>query len=213
MKKVKALFVFIILIIVISFYFIAYAAVNFYRGYTSQNIIVDEQSVCKSITNTGNKDVFIPTKTSNEWSLFRQNKPAYITLGDCYYCSQNSQTYSDQTTCNSACLETANCTQNCSTTTNIFDVYSNDVSQCASCSKGSSYDEDIWNICGGQGYEWIASNVFNCNDASGDYCSNGIVATCRSYSTTCTYSCPLSGGSACSGSPQTCTSGQSCTVK
>lgn len=65
-------------------YLVVYAATS-YRSDPNSTITVNEQGTCKSITqgNSG-KSYFIPTNTSNEWSLFRQNKPSDVSLGECY---------------------------------------------------------------------------------------------------------------------------------
>lgn len=54
-----------------------------YRVGTGQTIRVDEQGVCQEIMNSGSQNLFIPTNTLNEWLLFRQNKPSYISLSEC----------------------------------------------------------------------------------------------------------------------------------
>lgn len=62
---------------------------QYYRISVSQTQLVNEQGVCQKVTNNGNQDIFIPTNTSNEWSLFRQNKPSYISLAECYLINNN----------------------------------------------------------------------------------------------------------------------------
>lgn len=42
-----------------------------------------EHGVCKTYASSTSTGVFVPTKTLNEWALFRTNKPSHITLNDC----------------------------------------------------------------------------------------------------------------------------------
>jgi len=44
---------------------------------------IDKHGECRIVINNGDKDVFVPAKTVNEWLEFRVNKPAAITLEDC----------------------------------------------------------------------------------------------------------------------------------
>lgn len=77
-----------------------YAANQFRQGYKSviwtSNVYlhtgtvsfnsnqIEEHGDCKIVTqNTCSKDVFIPTKTSPEWTAFKNNHPACIQLADC----------------------------------------------------------------------------------------------------------------------------------
>jgi len=56
---------------------------NSYRVNAGQTVTIDEPDLCQKVTNSGSKDIFIPTATANEWSAFRANKPADITLSSC----------------------------------------------------------------------------------------------------------------------------------
>lgn len=58
-------------------------AANFYRVNAGQSVWIFEHSVGRLVQNTGTKDVFVPTRTSGEWSTFIANKPAYILLTAC----------------------------------------------------------------------------------------------------------------------------------
>ena len=43
-----------------------------------------EHDICQRISvNSCDKDVFIPTKTTGEWTTFITNTPSCVTLGDC----------------------------------------------------------------------------------------------------------------------------------
>ncbi len=55
------------------------------------------------MTNSGSSDVFIPTNTSNEWSLFRLNKPAYVSLAGCIVIVGNNMDNVSPGTCNGHC--------------------------------------------------------------------------------------------------------------
>jgi len=49
----------------------------------SQTKQIDCRGVCKKVTNSCSKGIFVPTKTSNEWADFRSNRPACISLSSC----------------------------------------------------------------------------------------------------------------------------------
>jgi len=58
--------------------------VRTYTGSSSFNSdTIEEWGECKTVTNTCNYDIFIPTKTSPEWAAFKAHHPACITLWDC----------------------------------------------------------------------------------------------------------------------------------
>ncbi|MFA6158323.1 MAG: hypothetical protein WC763_01730 [Candidatus Paceibacterota bacterium] len=57
---------------------IALAATSYQVTKTGGNLTVNEFSVCKKVINNNSKDIFVPTKTSNEWSLFRNNAPNVV---------------------------------------------------------------------------------------------------------------------------------------
>ena len=44
---------------------------------------IEEHGICKTITSTDTKLLFVPTKTATERSTFITNKPSHITLGTC----------------------------------------------------------------------------------------------------------------------------------
>lgn len=59
-------------------------AAQSYRVNAGQsNVQINEHGVCKKVTNTGAKDVFIPTNTSAEWSGFLAHLPSSVTVGSC----------------------------------------------------------------------------------------------------------------------------------
>jgi hypothetical protein len=51
-----------------------------YRVNVSQTVAINEHSENFNVTNSCAKDIMVPTKTSNEWLNFRNNKPSCISL-------------------------------------------------------------------------------------------------------------------------------------
>lgn len=181
---------------IVLFAVIVYAAVDSYRINKTVSTIINEQGSCKSvINNSATNDYFIPTKTLTEWNLFKQNKPADVSLGSCYQCPTTSTLYSDQTTCNSACIQMASCTESCGTTSSYYRRTSADASSCDSITY-SPGDCDNSISCN-SGDTCIGGGGFSAS-LNGEYCSSGAYKDCRHDSTSCTFSCPLSGGSICS---------------
>ena len=45
--------------------------------------IINCHGVCKKITNSCSKVIFVPTRTSSEWAEFRDHKPGCVSLDDC----------------------------------------------------------------------------------------------------------------------------------
>jgi len=272
---------------IILFAVVVKAVNDSYRINKTASSIINEQGSCRVVTNNSSVfDYFIPTKTLTEWNLFKTNKPADVSLSSCYQCSTSGTVYSDQTTCNSACIQTANCTQQtvslngtlvgvaghphyvstndgrftfgawgCGTNSQItftsggcsisgacLFLSGKDASSIIMTAISSNtikveapynqvcleYDSDgnciairvastNWtlNNCtvsgsvqdsGGYGSYLLRgqdNQIVPNNNGSG-----ALTFTSNSYS----YSCPLTGGSSCSGSPQTCTAGQSCNL-
>ncbi len=63
-------------------------AVDFYRVNNNQTVLINEHSVSKNVNNNAcGMDIFVPTKTAAEWTDFRTNKPACISLTDPYDCA------------------------------------------------------------------------------------------------------------------------------
>lgn len=59
-------------------------AAESYRINAGNTLKINEWGVCKLVTNNpGWPEVFIPTKTANEWTQFRNNKPSHVNLADC----------------------------------------------------------------------------------------------------------------------------------
>ena len=57
-------------------------AADQYRVNNNESVDIDEHGVSKTITNNFGYDIMVPTKTSDEWSAFRTNKPSGISLAD-----------------------------------------------------------------------------------------------------------------------------------
>lgn len=70
-------FVLILLIVLVS------AAAYHIAPKNSVTVTINEHSVCKKVTNSGSYDLFVPTNTAGEWSSFRSNYPAGVSLGSC----------------------------------------------------------------------------------------------------------------------------------
>ena len=74
-------------------------ATDSYRANINQHPYVNEWSTAKFVVNNGAYDVFVPTKTSAEWSAFRSHLPTNVKLAtntttgcacwspDHYYCT------------------------------------------------------------------------------------------------------------------------------
>ena len=62
---------------------IVFAASENHRVNAGASQDVNEWAVCKKVVNASGNDLFVPTKTSVEWTAFRSNPPAGVTLGSC----------------------------------------------------------------------------------------------------------------------------------
>jgi len=51
-------------------------------GAGPQTITIDAGGTQKTITNTSGRDIFIPTRTSAEWTAFESNAPTNVTVED-----------------------------------------------------------------------------------------------------------------------------------
>ncbi|MBI4451854.1 fibronectin type III domain-containing protein [Candidatus Woesearchaeota archaeon] len=61
---------------------LAYAATN-YGIVTSSYSIINEWGTCKRVTNNANKNLFIPTRTQNEWYIFLNKAPLSVLISSC----------------------------------------------------------------------------------------------------------------------------------
>lgn len=216
LKTIKRYILIVVVILgIVLFAVVVKAVSDFYRVNATTSSIINEQGSCRVVTNTsGVYDFFIPTKTLNEWNLFKTNKPASVTLSSCYQCPVTSGIYDNLTTCNNACIETASCTSQSNT---IYGYVS-------PCYFGGDYCGDLgvcYGSCPGGSYLGGGINSVTCNTFGYNQIGRACFYTgedalpsryCYCSLTTTTYTCPLVGGSACSGSPQTCTKGTACTT-
>lgn len=58
---------------------------NIATGFRAQGspVNIEAHGICKKVANATGKDLFVPTKTSGEWSTFRGNIPPNVTITDC----------------------------------------------------------------------------------------------------------------------------------
>jgi len=127
-----------------------------------------------------------------------------------YQCPTTGTIYSDQTTCNNNCIQTANCTSS----TNDYVVTSGYQCSCEYSISPPGSTECSWYPhpdCN-SGDQLIGCGMENCVNGDGVTCWPGQTFT-AAYCRHTTYTCPLTGGSACSGSPASCTKGATCTTQ
>jgi len=269
-KITNYLFSTITVLSIVLFAVVVYAAIDSYRVNKTTSSIINESGSCRVVTNTSNVyDYFIPTKTLTEWNLFKQNKPADVSLSNCYQCPTSGQIYSDASSCGSACTQTANCSQSCASLScspitdsglgypinpgygangDVVTVWgryhgwdNNNSVGIYTCSNGTWTLKRFNNTystygCGAiqECYSSISSEgmpIYICDKwyspvynslGSFDSIAGGYKKGCYpiadvgyangGYSSNiCIDNCPL-GGYPCSGSPSTCTAGQSCNL-
>lgn len=61
-------------------------AADSHRVNNGVSVEITEHGTCRSVNNTSGKDIFIPTKTSGEWSSFYNNSPTGVTVASCDLC-------------------------------------------------------------------------------------------------------------------------------
>jgi hypothetical protein len=101
MGKVKSKSFLIFLLIGIFLLVLVFAA-DHYKVDVGITKTIDEWRECKRVTNDGFYDIFVPTKTSTEWSEFRANYPAGIILGEClisFECGSHSDCLTEYPDC------------------------------------------------------------------------------------------------------------------
>lgn len=76
----------------LGFALIVYAA-DYYQVNNGSNTDIDEHGTCKNVANNhaSGLALFVPTKTSSEWSTFRSNLPAGVTVSGCCNWGLSSQ--------------------------------------------------------------------------------------------------------------------------
>jgi len=92
------IFIFGILILFSILFFCSYIveAAEYYKVNVGTTVTINEHGVCKKVTNSGSSHIFVPTKTTTEWSEFRIHHPSNVYLGEC--CT-NDCSYSGQKIC------------------------------------------------------------------------------------------------------------------
>lgn len=61
-------------------------AADSHRVNNGVSVEITEHGTCRSVNNTSGKDIFIPTKTSGEWSSFYNNPPPGVAVSSCDLC-------------------------------------------------------------------------------------------------------------------------------
>ncbi len=114
LKNLVSLILFGIIIIPVT----SFGLGNLSTGWrvTTVNKTVDVHATCKKVKRTSGSDLFIPTKTSGEWSSFRSHVPSGVTVSDCTpacsgvliggYCWYQS---GNQKSCTQACATHGGC--------------------------------------------------------------------------------------------------------
>lgn len=93
-KKIKLIIA--IIILSIAFAILVYAVSDYYRVNVSETDYINEHSNCKKVNNSGSGDIFVPTKTSGEWSSFYDNPPSGVSAENVTCCEGSG---SDDATC------------------------------------------------------------------------------------------------------------------
>ena len=166
-------------------------------GQTKQ---INCHGICKKVTNNCSKTIFVPTRTSSEWSEFRINRPSCVSLSEC--CSVGEICNYGSWQCDGSCRRkrvlykydsNCNCVasgqyeyQNCpSGTTCSGGSCRNDVACSTSgyackdqCTRGQrQYRCDGSNNCN-QFWRWINTSSCNPFKCSGGSCSNVCESSC-----------------------------------
>lgn len=124
-----------------------------------------------------------------------------------YQCPLTGTAYSDQSSCNSVCKETASCYSTCDARRCYVRNDSGFECRLPGREIPSSCTAGIVECPSGSGSALGLPD--KCPSQDGESASGCFVAY-SSYTDCSGYSCPISGGSACSGSPQTCAKDTAC---
>jgi len=73
----------IIVLLIIIFLSLLVLAADYYKLFNGLVLEITEHVVCKKVANNCGVAIFIPTKTSAEWSAFRTYHPVCAALTDC----------------------------------------------------------------------------------------------------------------------------------
>ncbi|MGB9680639.1 MAG: hypothetical protein ACPLYC_00330 [Minisyncoccia bacterium] len=118
-----------------------------YQVNVGSTVTINKWGVCKRVTNNCSYSIFVPVKTSNEWTAFVNYKPSCVTLNNCgwvcsgsgsvkYYGCEYERVYNNQTSCGGTLLGyrcqscSTNINQYCSSTGsgNCYMLYGNSIS-------------------------------------------------------------------------------------
>lgn len=152
-------------------YLVVYAATS-YRSDPNSTITVNEQGTCKTVTNSGGsgRSYFIPVNTSNEWNLFRQNKPSDVSLGECYLVN-NNHTEADCTNLGGSVVDIGGGNKICKLSG-------------GSCPGGwtqyNSWSETANKYCTGRSIHFMCKSDASCNTGSHGF-SNTSQEICKYY--------------------------------
>ena len=132
-------------------------------GQTKQ---INCHGVCKKVTNNCGKSIFIPTKTSTEWSEFRTHNPTCVSLSSCCTCTPGTTQ-----SCTKSCSYKACVGNSCDTKTTTVSGTRTCQSDCTSWSACSAscpgsectYDSD----CHSVSCDWKVQYTFPCPDPKG----------------------------------------------
>lgn len=112
-KNFKFIYLFLLIVIFISLggaiYFYVGAEGLYNTGFrvddeATSNVTLYDGVTCQEITNLSGKDLFIPTKSSEEWDAFVANKPDGVTIESCCDPVNGGWTsYGSCTSCSASC--------------------------------------------------------------------------------------------------------------
>lgn len=88
--NLKIILMFMIFL-VLNFFVIA----DYFQISSQNSEIIDRHGVCREVRNGDiisgpQPTIFVPTKTSAEWSAFRTHAPNHIIFDDCFECDRDS---------------------------------------------------------------------------------------------------------------------------
>ena len=197
MKRIHYLFTSLIIILILlplgTLIYVYAVGPTYYALNDNQTVIVDQTYVCTRVKNNAcaGTAVFIPTKTSTEWTNFNSNHPACIAInpdmdGDGYsidkatYCSQGATPTGTANDCQDD-YSSVNPGQ-----TSYFTIDRGDGSFDYDCNgTEDSYYTAI--VCGGAKIGWV--NSIPACGAVGNYCPTAIYPYCSAGCSMVTNSC------------------------
>ena len=85
LKTIHCIRVLLALAFVVFMAFPSYAA-DSYRVNNGVTSVIDEHGICRVVTNTSGQPLFVPTRTSAEWTAFYNNPPGGVSTPPCASC-------------------------------------------------------------------------------------------------------------------------------